>query len=133
MMDPVGTLTRRRLLEFGGSLLSLNLGGLWQAQAASRPSRSALATAREGEAREGEAREGEAPAEPSARPIRSCILIFCYGGPSQLDTFDLKPNAPEVRGEFRPIATSVPGLQICEHLPRLAGLMHHAALVRTVT
>lgn len=110
MIDPVDSLTRRRFLEFGGGgLLSLNLGGLWQAQAST-------------------------PSTPTVRSIRSCILIFCYGGPSQLDTFDLKPNAPEqVRGEFRPISTSVPGLTVCEHLPRLAGLMHHAALVRTVT
>src|SRR5262249_6868231 len=54
---------------------------------------------------------------------KACILIFNYGGPSHLDTWDLKPNAPkEVRGEFKPIATSVPGVQISEHLPRLAKL-----------
>ena len=48
--------------------------------------------------------------------------------------FDLKPLAPaEIRGEFRPIATSVPGLQICEHLPRTARLMHKVCLIRSVT
>src|SRR5438067_6932730 len=46
---------------------------------------------------------------------KACILIFNYGGPSHLDTFDLKPDAPkEVRGEFRPIATSVPGTRLSE-------------------
>ena len=66
--------------------------------------------------------------------IRACILVFYYGGPSQLDTYDLKPNAPaEVRGEFRPIATTVPGLQVCEHLPRMARWMHKAALIRSMT
>ena len=52
---------------------------------------------------------------------RACILVFNYGGPSHLDTWDLKPDAPpEVRGEFKPIGTRVPGLSISEHLPRLA-------------
>src|SRR6266542_5373387 len=51
----------------------------------------------------------------------SCILIYLLGGPPQLDTFDLKPNAPvEIRGPFRPLATRDPGVHICEHLPRLA-------------
>ncbi|OYW11627.1 MAG: hypothetical protein B7Z55_19065, partial [Planctomycetales bacterium 12-60-4] len=51
-------------------------------------------------------------------PIRACIQIFYYGGPSHLDTYDLKPEAPsEVRGDFQPIPTTVPGLQVCEHLP----------------
>src|SRR5579871_4114898 len=58
------------------------------------------------------------------RPIRSCILLFYYGGPSQLDTWDLKPDAPaEVRGAFRPIPTRVPGVRVCEHLPRCAAVM----------
>src|SRR5262245_2244299 len=49
-------------------------------------------------------------------PIRSCIFIFYQGGPSHLDTWDMKPKAPaEVRGEFRPIATATPGLWACEH------------------
>src|SRR5206468_7362244 len=68
------------------------------------------------------------------RRPRSCILVYLLGGPSHLDTFDLKPDAPaEVRGPFRPIATSVPGLRICEHLPRLARLARSYALVRSVT
>jgi hypothetical protein len=65
---------------------------------------------------------------------RSCILIYLFGGVSQLDVWDLKPHAPEgIRGEFRPQATSVAGIQITEHLPRLARLMHHLALVRSLT
>jgi hypothetical protein len=69
----------------------------------------------------------------SPQRLRACILLYQYGGPSHLDTFDLKPEAPaEIRGEFRPIATSVPGLRIAEHLPRLAPLMHKVALVRSL-
>jgi hypothetical protein len=67
-----------------------------------------------------------------ARP-KSVILVFLTGAPSHHDTFDLKPDAPaEVRGEFHPIATSVPGIQICEHLPRLAARAHRYALVRSL-
>jgi len=63
--------------------------------------------------------------------IKSCIVIFYFGGPSHIDTFDMKPDAPaEVRGEFKPIATSVPGLTICEHLPHTARVMHKLALIR---
>jgi hypothetical protein len=64
----------------------------------------------------------------------SCILIWLDGGPSHLDTFDLKPDAPsEVRGDFKPIPTNVSGIQICEHLPRIAQVMDKAALIRSVT
>jgi hypothetical protein len=100
-------------LQLGGcGYLGLTLGGLWRA------------------------RQAQAAREPSASPpakIKACIVIFYYGGPSHLDTFDLKPNAPvEVRGEFKPIATSVPGLHVCEHLPRTARLMHKIALIRSM-
>ncbi len=65
--------------------------------------------------------------------IRSCVLLFYYGGPSHLDTFDPKPDAPaEVRGEYRTIATSVPGVRLSEHLPRTARLLDRLALVRGV-
>ncbi|MFB3104267.1 MAG: DUF1501 domain-containing protein, partial [Pseudomonadales bacterium] len=65
--------------------------------------------------------------------IRSCIVIFYYGGPSHLDTFDMKPKAPsEVRGEFKAISTSVPGLHISEHLPHTAKVMQHVAVVRSM-
>jgi hypothetical protein len=71
-----------------------------------------------------------ADAPPQARP-KSCILLWMAGGPSHLDTFDLKPDAPEqIRGEFRPIDTSVPGVRISEHFPRFARLMEHAAILR---
>jgi hypothetical protein len=65
---------------------------------------------------------------------KSVILFNLLGGPSHQDMFDLKPLAPvEVRGEFKPIATSLPGLQICEHLPNIARFMHRACLIRTIT
>ena len=67
--------------------------------------------------------------EPSQK--RSGIFIFLEGGPSHQDTFDLKPDAPaEYRGEFKPISTSVPGIQICEHLPELAKRMKDYAIIR---
>jgi hypothetical protein len=63
----------------------------------------------------------------------SCILVFLNGGPSHLDMWDMKPDLPqEMRSEFKPIATTVPGVQLCEHLPRLARLLAHCALVRSV-
>jgi hypothetical protein len=62
---------------------------------------------------------------------KSCIVLWMAGGPSHLDTFDLKPDAPDkVRGEFQPIDTSVPGIQISEHFPNFARLMQHAAILR---
>jgi uncharacterized protein (DUF1501 family) len=65
------------------------------------------------------------------RPRKSCILLWMDGGPSQQETFDLKPDAPaEIRGAFRPIATSAPGIEISEALPRVARIMHHAAVLR---
>jgi hypothetical protein len=73
---------------------------------------------------------------PAVRPGRakSVVMFNLLGGPSHLDMFDLKPEAPpEVRGEFQPIGTSLPGLAICEHLPNLARWMHRATLVRTFT
>ncbi len=63
----------------------------------------------------------------------SVIFLHQFGGASHHDTFDMKPDAPaEIRGEFGPIASSVPGLQVCEHLPRLAKLMDRVCLVRSV-
>src|SRR4030095_633551 len=70
--------------------------------------------------------KGRAAALPQTRPesfgrAKSCILLFMWGGPAHQDTWDLKPEAPlEIRGEFQPIATKVPGLQICETFPDLA-------------
>jgi hypothetical protein len=101
------TLTRRRLLEVGAcSLLGLGLPRLLAADE--------------------KRRSGRAPAD-------HCILVFLNGGPSHLDMWDMKPDAPtEIRGPFKPIPTSVPGVQLSQHLPRLAGLMHHATLIRSV-
>ena len=97
-------LSRREILQVGGaSLLGLSLPRLLQAS------------------------------EGRATKADSCILIFLNGGPSHLDMWDMKPDAPkEVRGEFKPIATSVPGVQFGEHLPRLAQHMHRCTLVRSV-
>src|SRR5437016_1015919 len=70
-----------------------------------------------------------------ARPgkAKSVILLYLLGGAPTQDMFDLKPNAPDkVRGEFKPIASNVAGIQICELLPRTAQWMHKAALVRSV-
>jgi hypothetical protein len=65
---------------------------------------------------------------------RSVVLLFLSGGPSQLDMWDLKPEAPaEIRGTFKPIATNVPGVRICEHLPRLARLADKYAVVRSMS
>ena len=104
-----GAWSRRHFLQMG--CLGLSLPHLLQARAvqAARPSKT------------------------TKKPIQACVLIFYYGGPSHLETWDLKPNAPrEVRGEFRPIATSVPGLHIGEYLPRMAKVMHKVALVRSM-
>ncbi len=71
---------------------------------------------------------------PSRSRPKSVIYIFLSGGLAQQDSFDLKPDAPEnVRGEFQPIATRTPGIQICEHLPRLAQRSHLWALCRSMT
>lgn len=73
-------------------------------------------------------------AEGTADSGRSAILVFLGGGPSHQDTFDLKPDAPEeYRGQFRPISTAVPGVQICEHLPKLARMADHYAIIRGIT
>lgn len=65
---------------------------------------------------------------------KACIFIFLSGGLAQHESFDMKPDAPEsIRGEFRPIATKTPGIQICEHLPMLAARSEHWALCRSLT
>lgn len=108
-------LSRRQWLSLGGAALgSLSLGGLLAARL----------------------KAGEATGQVSglaAGPIKACILVFYYGGPSHIDTYDLKPQADaEIRGEFKPISTSVPGLTVCEHLPRMAKVMHHVAQIRSM-
>jgi hypothetical protein len=111
-MPGISNINRRQLLARGvPGFLGLNLGGLMWA-------RSALATDAK---------------TPRRSTIRACIVIFYYGGPSHLDTFDMKPQAPsEVRGEFTSISTSVPGLKISEHLPHTSKVMHHVAVIRSM-
>jgi hypothetical protein len=71
---------------------------------------------------------------PGARePAKSVLFLYIYGGPSQLETFDMKPAAPSgIRGPFKPIDSRTPGLMICEHLPRLAARSDQFAIVRTL-
>ncbi|TMQ32006.1 MAG: DUF1501 domain-containing protein [Planctomycetota bacterium] len=104
--------TRREWMQLGGlGLLGLSLPSVLRAEAATR--------------------RRSAPVIKGGR-ARSCILLFLAGGPSHLDMWDMKPSAPpEVRGEFKPIATTVPGIQLSEHLPRLARHAHQFALVRS--
>ncbi|HVL15801.1 MAG TPA: DUF1501 domain-containing protein, partial [Gemmata sp.] len=72
--------------------------------------------------------------KPVAKKAKACIVLFMWGGPAQQDTWDMKPDAPDVyRGEFKPIPTTVPGLQICEHLPRLANRADKLCLIRSMT
>jgi hypothetical protein len=74
------------------------------------------------------------PARGTFGRAKSCILVFNYGGPSHLDLWDLKPDAPrEIRGEFDPISTRVPGISITEHLPRLADAADRYAILRSVS
>src|SRR3954447_13895555 len=78
------------------------------------------------------------PATASTAPgfgrARSVLFVFANGGPSQLETWDPKPDAPvEVRGAFGSIPTRVPGLRLCEHLPRLSRLAHRYTVVRSMT
>jgi hypothetical protein len=100
-------LTRRHLLQVSGlGLLGLGLPGLARA---STPARKRKARA------------------------RAVIFLHQWGGPSHHDTFDMKPAAPAaVRGEFKPIASRVPGLPVCERLPRMAAVMDRVCLVRSL-
>lgn len=84
--------------------------------------------------------QGQAAATPIAAGglasggAKSCILVYLLGGPPHLDMFDLKPDAPaEIRGPFQPIATRVPGLQICELMPQLAKIADKYAIIRSVS
>ncbi|MHC4875154.1 MAG: DUF1501 domain-containing protein [Planctomycetota bacterium] len=80
------------------------------------------------------AADGEKAEAASAGTAKSCIYIFLSGGLAQQDSFDLKPLAPDtIRGEFNPIATATPGIEICEHLPLLAQRSDKWALVRSLT
>jgi hypothetical protein len=75
---------------------------------------------------------GESQGGPRKR-IKGVIMVILPGGPTHLDMYDLKPDAPiEIRGDFRPIATTVPGMEICELMPRLAGMADKLALIRSL-
>ena len=75
----------------------------------------------------------ETPISTGRQRAKSTIMIWLSGGASHIDTWDMKPNAPqEYRGIFKPIATSAPGIQLCEHLPHLAKQAHHLAIVRSL-
>ncbi len=101
-------ISRRRLLQAGGAgLLGLSLPKLLAA---------------------------EAQSASSERKARSVIFLMLFGGPSQLETFDMKPDAPErIRGPFRPIACRTPELLISEHLPRTADVSNKFCVIRTMT
>src|SRR5579859_5576904 len=74
-------------------------------------------------------------ASPVERHRRnSCVFVFLFGGPSHIDLWDMKPDAPaEIRGQFKPIPTRVPGIDLCEHLPLLASHSDLFCLVRSMT
>lgn len=101
-------ISRREMLRVGGlSALGFGLGDLSRLRAASADSK---------------------------RKQHRCIFLFLFGGPSHIDLWDMKPDIPEeMRGEFRPRSTGVPGIQICEHLPLLAQQMDKLCLLRSMT
>jgi hypothetical protein len=107
-------LTRRQMLQVAGlSMLGLGVPG---AVRASVPARAGV------------------PGQRAPVSDKSCIFIVLGGGPSHVDTFDLKPEAaPEIRGPYKPIATSVPGVRLNELQPRLAKLSQHFTLIRSMT
>ena len=116
-------LTRRGLLQYGGlSSLGLTVPRLLQASAGEN---------RRIDLQTGQRRTTGEDLKPTAK---SCILFFMEGGPSHIDMWDMKPEAPEnVRGIYKPIATSLPGFHVCEHLPQLSQVMQHVTVVRSVT
>uniref|UniRef100_A0A7C2P0Q9 DUF1501 domain-containing protein n=1 Tax=Schlesneria paludicola TaxID=360056 RepID=A0A7C2P0Q9_9PLAN len=109
-----GRITRRELLQLGSlGLFGLGLPQLWTGRALA---------------------ETVASSSASFGRAKQCIFLFMWGGPAQQDTWDLKPNAPrEVRGEFQPISTVVPGIQIGEHFPLLAQRTDRLAIIRSMT
>src|SRR5579859_1988855 len=73
------------------------------------------------------------PAVPGQTRQKAAIMIYLPGGPSHMDMYDLKPEAPvEFRGEFQPIQTNVPGVQICEHFPMQARMWDKLAVIRSI-
>jgi hypothetical protein len=85
-------------------------------------------------ARQSAARAPNPVRRSSFGQAKSCILIYLFGGPSHIDIWDMKPAAPpEIRGEFKPIVTTVPGMQISEYLPRLARRAQQYAIIRSLS
>lgn len=106
-------LHRRSILRFGGlSLLGLSTPRLLRAEEQGRGTGT-----------------GKIPIR-----AKSVIFLFQWGGPSSIDMFDMKPNAPDtIRSPYKPIASSAPGLEVCELLPEMSKRMHHVSLIRTMT
>ena len=101
--------SRRTFLQIGAFGAGLSLAGMLKARA-------------------GDASGGQSTS------IKSAIMIYLGGGPSHMDMYDLKPDAPmEFRGEFKPIPTNVPGVQICEHFPMQARMWDKLAVVRSLS
>lgn len=110
--------SRRELLRVGGLGFTGLLWSDWLKGRASAAAQTSVA---------------RQPLAATFGKAKACIVVFNYGGPSHIDSFDLKPEAPvEVRGEFQPIATNVADIEVCEHLPRLAAMADHYAIVRSV-
>src|SRR5438876_6640898 len=111
-----GGWTRREMLWAGGlGLFNLTLPSFFQLKSL-------------------QAAEGKSPPGKSFGKAKHCILLYLYGAPSQLELCDMKPNAPvEIRGELKPIRSSLPGLDVCELLPHMAKVMDRVTVVRSMT
>jgi len=110
LLRPRTSVSRRNALRVGCGAAGLSLPGFLQLKDAAA-----------------------AQSKPSGSPAESCIVLFCWGGMSHIDTFDPKPNAPaNVRGEFQPIATATQGITVSEHIPLLAKQTQHLAVIRSV-
>ena len=120
---PSSEFTRRQSLVVGGlSLFGLNSADLSALRAAAAE-RSANSSS-----------DSTASRIAAQHRPHSCVFIFLFGGPSHIDLWDMKPDAPaEIRGEFQPVATNVPGIHLSEHLPRLARQMDKLCLLRSMT
>src|SRR5947207_3823144 len=105
-------LTRRHVLKVGGlGLLGLTMNTLWAAESKSTNQTSKAPTPR----------------------AKSIVFLYQFGGPSHIDMFDMKPDAPEgIRGPHKPMASNVPGIQVSEHLPRVAKIMDKVTLIRSM-
>src|SRR3954447_659768 len=104
-------ISRRNFLKIGAFGAGLTLADMLRARALANPATGA----------------------PAASSHKAAIMIYLPGGPSDMDMYDLKPDAPqEDRGEFRPIQTNVPGVQICEHMPQQARMFDKLSVIRSI-